>query len=187
MSWLNLLAIALALAMDAFAVALATGLALNPLTARHIFRLAFHFGLFQALMPLIGWSLGLFVQELVAGVDHWVAFGLLVFVGGKMLFEAGHEQRAKRKPRDPTRGWDLVLLSVATSIDAFAVGLSLAMLKTTIVLPVFVIGVVAGTLTWWGMLLGRRVGTFWGKGVEVFGGLILCGIGVKIMLEHILH
>jgi manganese efflux pump family protein len=186
MGWVSLLALACALAMDAFAVAIVTGLTLNPMTRRHVFRLAFHFGLFQALMPTIGWLAGTAVQRYIAAFDHWVAFALLAGVGGKMLWGAVHgEGRDGRAPSDPTSGWSLVLLSVATSIDALAVGLSLAVIGSTIVVPAVVIGLVAAAFTGTGMVLGRRIGTFWGKRVELVGGLILIGIGLKIVIEHL--
>jgi manganese efflux pump family protein len=187
MDILSLFAIALALAMDAFAVALGAGLTLERLGGRHLFRLGFHFGLFQALMPIIGWLAGLTVQRWIASYDHWVAFGLLALVGGKMIHEACAEREAA-KERDPTRGLTLILLSVATSIDALAVGLSLAMLQVSIWLPALVIGLVAGALTVAGMLLGRRIGlrlgALWGPRVEIAGGLILIAIGLKILLDH---
>jgi putative Mn2+ efflux pump MntP len=185
MDWLTLLALAVALAMDAFAVAIATGITVEPLTKRHVFRLAFHFGLFQALMLMIGWAAGNAVQQYIAAFDHWVAFGLLVFVGGKMVWGALRGDQEKQSSNDPTSGWDLVLLSVATSIDALAVGLSLALIGATIVVPALVIGLVAASLTVTGMVLGRRIGFLWGKRVEVMGGLILIAIGVRIVLEHV--
>jgi putative Mn2+ efflux pump MntP len=185
MDWLTIIGIALALAMDAFAVALATGAVLNPLTRRHLFRLGFHFGLFQALMPIAGWMIGMSVQHWIAAYDHWIAFLLLTLVGGKMIVEAfgGKEEKSVS---DPTRGLTMVMLSVATSIDALAVGLSLAMLDVSVWKPAVVIGLVAGALTVSGMLLGRRIGDSWGKPVEVCGGLVLCIIGLKILLEHTL-
>jgi manganese efflux pump family protein len=185
MDWLTILGIALALAMDAFAVALATGAVLNPLTGRHLFRLGFHFGLFQALMPITGWMLGMTVQKWISAYDHWIAFGLLAFVGVRMIREAFDELKDK-SDSDPTRGLTMVMLSVATSIDALAVGLSLAMLGISVWLPATVIGVVAGVLTVIGMLLGRRLRGNWGMRVEVCGGLVLCAIGLKILLEHTL-
>ncbi len=186
MGWLSLLALACALAMDAFAVAIATGVTLNPLTARHIFRLSFHFGLFQALMPTIGWFAGSAVHGYISAFDHWIAFGLLAFIGGRMLWGAVHEDdEGGSVPHDPTSGWSLLVLSVATSIDALAVGLSLAMIGSPIVVPAVVIGVVAASFTAVGMVLGRRIGAAWGKRVEVVGGLILIGIGVKIVVEHL--
>lgn len=185
MDWISIFGIALALAMDAFAVALAAGAVLNPLTGRHLFRLGFHFGLFQALMPIGGWLVGMTVQKWIAAYDHWIAFALLVFVGGRMILEA-FEEKSESNASDPTRGLTMVMLSVATSIDALAVGLSLAMLGVSVWLPAAVIGVVAGVLTVAGMLLGRRLGGSWGKRVEVCGGLVLCGIGLKILLEQTL-
>jgi len=185
LGWLGLFAIAFALAMDAFAVAVVTGLTLNPLTGRHVFRLAFHFGLFQALMPIAGWLAGNAVRDLIQDYDHWLAFALLGFVGGKMILGALRESSEGSRSGDPTTGWDLVLLSVATSIDALAVGLSLAMLGLTVLVPAIVIGIVAAALTGLGMLLGRRVGILWGKRVEVAGGLILIAIGAKILIDHI--
>jgi putative Mn2+ efflux pump MntP len=185
MGWLSLLALACALAMDAFAVAIVTGLTLCPMTRRHVFRLAFHFGLFQALMPTLGWLAGNAVYVYISAFDHWVAFGLLAVVGGRMLWESRHGEPDGRAAADPTSGWSLVVLSVATSIDALAVGLSLAMLGASIAVPALVIGVVAAGFTAAGMVLGRRIGALWGKRVEVLGGLILLGIGVKILLEHL--
>lgn len=186
MDTITLLGIAVALAMDAFAVALATGLALSVMNGRHLFRLGFHFGLFQALMPVIGWLAGMTIQRWIAAYDHWIAFALLAFVGGKMIYEAFFDHDQDALERDPTRGWSLVMLSVATSIDALAVGLSLALLSISVWVPSLVIGLTAGVLTVIGMLLGRRINGIWGKRVEVFGGLVLCGIGVKIIVEHTL-
>jgi putative Mn2+ efflux pump MntP len=180
----SLLAIAVALAMDAFAVAVVTGLAGLPLTRRRIFRLSFHFGLFQALMPALGWAVGRVVHRFVGGVDHWIAFALLALVGSRMLWGALHGEE-ERRPEDATRGWSLVALSVATSVDALAVGLTLAMLETDIFVPALVIGLVAAALTVAGMVLGRWIGTAWGKRVEVLGGAILIAIGIRIVWEHL--
>jgi putative Mn2+ efflux pump MntP len=159
---------------------------LNPVTRRHVFRLAFHFGLFQFLMPVLGWLGGAAVHRHVSGIDHWIAFGLLGIVGGRMLWEGlygkEHEQSALA---DPTSGWSLVVLSVATSIDALAVGLSLAMVGSTIMVPAVVIGIVAACLTTIGMIVGKRLGSVWGKRVEALGGLILIGLGLKIVIEHL--
>ncbi len=185
MGWLSLLALAVALAMDAFAVAIVTGLTLKPMTRRHVFRLSFHFGLFQALMPLIGWTAGSAVQQYISDYDHWLAFGLLAFVGGRMIASAVHpEAEERRASSDPTSGWDLVLLSVATSIDALAVGLSLALIGSPILIPALVIGVVASAFTLTGMALGRQIGILWGRRVEIAGGFILLAIGFRILWEH---
>jgi putative Mn2+ efflux pump MntP len=186
MDFLTLFGIAVALAMDAFAVALSAGLFLPQLTGRHLFRFGFHFGLFQALMPVLGWLAGLTLREYIEAYDHWLAFALLSMVGGKMLWEAWHSDDDSPRPDDPTRGWSLVMLSVATSIDALAIGLSLAVLGVSIWTPALVIGLTAGALTVCGMLLGRRIGRSWGTGVEIFGGLVLIAIGCKIVIEHTL-
>ncbi len=184
MGWFSLLALALALAMDAFAVAVVTALALSVTTRRHLFRLSFHFGLFQALMLIAGWLLGSAAYTYVATSDHWIAFGLLAFVGARMIWSAVRGGVHAVAP-DRTRGWDLVLLSVATSIDALAVGLSLALVNAAILIPAVVVGGTAAALTLLGMGIGRRVGLLWGKRVEVFGGIVLIGIGSKILWQHI--
>ena len=185
MSLVSLLAIALALAMDAFAVAIVAGITLDALTPRRLFRLSFHFGLFQALMPVLGWLGGRAIYHYIVHIDHWIACVLLAFIGGKMIREAIASDDESRIETDPTKGMQMVMLSVATSIDALAVGLSLAVIGTEIVFPAIVIGVVACVMTLIGMMLGRRIGRLWGKRVEVVGGLILIGIGVKILIEHL--
>jgi manganese efflux pump family protein len=183
-STLTLLGIAIGLAMDAFAVAIGAGLQLCGATPRQTFRLAWHFGLFQAFMPIIGWLAGRTVAQYIAPVDHWIAFGLLAFIGGKMIWEAFHHDE-DAEVCDPTKGWRLVMLSIATSIDALAVGLSLALLDVSIWWPALVIGVVAGVLTTIGMELGKRFGALLGRRMEIVGGVILIGIGVKILVEHL--
>ena len=180
-----MLVIAVALAMDAFAVALSTGVVLPVLTGRHLFRLSFHFGLFQGLMPIIGWLIGARIYHYVASFDHWLAFGLLMFIGVRMIREAfDHDEKSQR--RDPTRGITLVTLSVATSIDALVVGLTLGVLQIDVWYPALVIGLVAALFTIVGMMLGRRVGALWGQRMEVFGGILLCCLGAKILIEHLL-
>ncbi len=186
MDLLTLFGIALALAMDAFAVALGAGLILPQLTARHLFRFGFHFGLFQALMPLIGWAVGRGLRTTIEAYDHWIAFFLLAALGVRMCYGALHGADDDQAKNDPTRGWSLVILSVATSIDALAVGLTLAMLGSPIFVPALVIGIVCSLLTLTGMYLGRRISTNWGPKVECGGGLILLAIGCKILLEHTL-
>lgn len=187
MSWLNILGVALALAMDAFAVAVAAGLSIPRLTGRHVFRLAWHFGLFQALMPVLGWAAGRTVAESVAAWDHWVAFGLLSLLGGKMLFEAvTHKEERAFARADPTRGWSLVLLSLATSLDALAAGLSMAMLNVSVWLPSVVIGLVAGGLTLAGIRFGNRIGRRFEHWAEGLGGAVLIAIGLRVLLGHLL-
>jgi len=187
MDLLPLLGIAVALAMDAFAVATATGLRLGRVSRRQTFRLAWHFGLFQALMPVIGWSLGLTVAHLIEAADHWVAFGLLAIVGGKMILEAIRGPDEEIDLPDPTRGLTLIVLSVATSIDALAVGLSLAVLEVAVWWPAVVIGLVAFTFTAVGLHLGRILGSTraLSRWAGFAGGCILILIGIRIVWEHL--
>jgi putative Mn2+ efflux pump MntP len=180
-----ILGIALGLAMDCFAVAAATSVTLRPATARQTFRLAFHFGLFQFLMPVLGWLAGLTVADLMARFDHWVAFGLLAFIGGKSVWTALRGESEGARSDDPTRGASLVMLSVATSIDALAVGFSFAMLHVKVWFPSAMIGVVSALVTVVGMEVGSRLGGRFGRRVEVLGGLVLIAIGIKILVQHI--
>lgn len=175
--------IAVALAMDAFAVALGAGVLLNPLTGRQVFRLGFHFGLFQGGMPVIGWLAGIGLKQFVTTYAPWIAFFLLTLVGGKMIYEALSDHGEEVERRDPTKGATMVMLSIATSIDALAVGFSLSLLGVAIWVPAFVIGVITASLTVAGMLLGRNIGSRWGGRVEVFGGTILVLIGLKILIQ----
>ncbi|OQY19314.1 MAG: hypothetical protein B6I36_04540 [Desulfobacteraceae bacterium 4572_35.1] len=186
MAGYTLLGLAVALAMDAFAVAMSAGVVLPQLTSRHLFRLSFHFGLFQGLMPIIGWLVGVRMQGVIATYDHWLAFVLLMFIGGRMVHEAMADDREERQRRDPTRGWLLVTLSIATSIDALVVGLTLGVLQVDVWYPALVIGVVAAMFTLSGMFLGRRIGAMWGQRMEVLGGIILCLLAIKILAEHLM-
>ncbi len=186
MGWLPLMGIAVALAMDAFAVAIASGLRLGPLKGRQVFRMSFHFGFFQMAMPIVGWLAGFRVQRYIAAADHWVAFGLLGLIGGKMVYEALRHEEEEPKRDDPTKGWTLIALSIATSIDALAVGLSLAMLGVSIWVPSLVIGLVCAAFTLTGMLIGWRIGHAWSRRAELVGGLVLIGIGVNIVIQHLL-
>ena len=180
---ITLLGIAVGLAMDALAVAIATGIVLGKVSGRQTFRLSWHFGLFQFLMPVIGWLAGLSVEEHLADYGPWLAFGLLGFIGGKMIREALRGSEAERALSDPTRGISLVLLSLATSIDALAAGLSLGVLRIRIWYPAVVIGIVAGLLTAIGMHVGAPLGNRFGRRMEVLGGLVLIGIGFKILFR----
>jgi manganese efflux pump family protein len=184
MSLFEILAIAVALAMDAFAVSLAAGATAYARSPRARFRLSFHFGLFQCLMPVAGWLLGSTFARYISAVDHWIAFGLLGLVGGRMVVAALFESEAAYA-RDPSRGTTLVLLSLATSIDALAVGLTLAMLDTGIWYACAIIGVVTGLLSLLAIRLGNRLGQRFGRRMEVAGGLILLGIGARILLQHL--
>jgi len=177
--------IAVGLSMDAFAVAISSSVIIKRVTGRQVFRLGFHFGLFQAMMPIIGWLAGRSVQHYIADFDHWIAFGLLSFIGGKAIYEAFAHRGDIEQRGDPTKGLSLVMLSIATSIDALAIGLSFALLDVTIWYPSLVIGVITASLTIIGVLLGSRLGRKFGTRMEIVGGLVLIFIGVKILIQHI--
>lgn len=186
MQLVNIIAIAVALAMDAFAVSIVTGASLKDVSFRQIFRLAWHFGFFQALMPVIGWGAGLSIRSYVERYDHWVAFILLSFVSINMIREAfTHKKEAKPK-KDPTKGMTLVILSVATSVDALAVGFSISILKASIWIPALIIGLVAGMFTVVGLQIGQRIGgaTRLSLYAETIGGIVIIAIGFNILHEH---
>lgn len=176
--------LALALAMDAFAVSVGAGATLQRVTPGHYFRLSFHFGLFQFLMPVAGWFAGRAIHDRIAAFDHWVAFALLLLIGIRMVAES---RRAPdpASPADPSRGWTLVGLAVATSIDALAVGVSLAFLEVGIWHASVIIGVVAAVASVAGVRIGDALGRLIGKRAELLGGLILIAIGLKILAEHL--
>lgn len=186
MERINTLFIAVALAMDAFAVSIAAGVALKSISGRQTFRLAWHFGLFQAMMPIIGWSAGLTIRSRIEAYDHWVAFALLVFVAQGMLRSAFKAEASEADTKDPTKGMTMVMLSVATSIDALAVGLSLSMINVSIWTPALIIGLVAGAFTTLGMHLGKMIGSMdqLSRWAETTGGTVLLAIGVNILREH---
>jgi putative Mn2+ efflux pump MntP len=185
-SILLILGVALGLAMDAFAVSLGLGLSLKPATSVQTFRLAFHFGLFQFIMPILGWTAGDSLVRHIEKYDHWVAFALLLGVGGKMIYESLEPEKESAAERsDPTRGISLLVLSVATSIDSLAVGLSLAALRVAIVYPAIIIGIVAFTMTVIGMKIGPAVGRVIGRKAELLGGLVLILIGIRILADHL--
>ena len=185
MNFLEVLLIALSMAMDAFAVCLGAGAQEETTGRRPTFRLAFHFGLFQFIMPVLGWLAGTTVERYIAAYDHWIAFGLLAFVGGRMVWTGFHPEEEIQK-NDPSRGWTLVLLSIAVSIDALAIGLSLGIIGVTIWVPAVVIGIVTGLVSWLGLRLGNKLGDTFGKRMEIIGGIILILLGLRILLAHML-
>lgn len=181
---LTVVLIAFGLAMDAFAVSIANGMTIKSQRKKAALLTAVFFGGFQMLMPVIGWAIGLSLQGVITGVDHWIAFGLLAFIGAKMIYEAlksnGDEDKEKTlKIRT------LLTLAVATSIDALMVGLSFAFLQTSIILPVAAIGIVAFALSFVGFYFGCFLGKKFGHRIEIIGGLILIAIGLRILLEHL--
>ena len=178
-----ILLISVALGMDAFSVALGIGAARHRVSLRAILRLSASFGLFQFFMPIAGWLGGMTIAAYIDSYDHWIAFAVLLYVGGKMIHQSFRGEEAPAPGQDPTRGITLIMLSVATSIDALAVGLSMAVMKTPILCPSAVIGIVAFVMTAVGMLFGERLGKMFGRRVEALGGLILIGIGLKILWD----
>lgn len=179
----SVLLIAVALGMDAFSVALGIGAARHRVSLAALLRLSASFGLFQFFMPIAGWVGGMTIAVYIDSYDHWLAFAVLAYVGGKMIHASFQGPRAPTPGWDPTRGFALFVLSVATSIDALAVGLGLAVLGTPILYPSAVIGIVAFAMTALGTLLGQRLGRVFGRRVEALGGLILIGIGLKILWD----
>lgn len=184
MDVLSILLIALGLAMDAFAVAISSGYMIKHIKTKNALTIAIFFGLFQAIMPIIGWLSGMTLRNFIAGFDHWIAFGLLCIIGGKMIYESFKLETTENKI-DPLNIYVLFILSIATSIDALAVGLSLSFLKVAIALPAIIIGIVTFILSFLGVYIGNKVGHFFEKKIEVIGGLILIGIGIKILVEHL--
>jgi putative Mn2+ efflux pump MntP len=176
--------IATGLAMDAFAVSVASGLAEQKLRFRYAFKIAIFFGMFQAIMPVAGWLMGFGLRAYIAEVDHWVAFGLLVLVGGKMIYESFKLKEAENQS-GPHGIYVLLLLSIATSIDALAIGVSLTLINVPIMTPAVVIGIVTFVFSCSGVYIGNKFGHFFEKKIEALGGLILIGIGLKILIEHL--
>ncbi len=163
-----MLLIAVGLAMDAFAVSVTSGIAIRTLRINHAVRIAFFFGGFQAVMPVVGWSAGLTVRDLIADFDHWIAFCLLSAIGCKMVYEAVKIQ-SEEKVLNPLNLYVLIVLSFATSIDALAVGMSFALLKISIVTPVIIIGTVTFVLSLIGVFIGDRVGHVFENKIPAFG------------------
>jgi putative Mn2+ efflux pump MntP len=185
MSFLNLMLVAVGVSADAFAVSLTQGVRARRHLLKSALRIALAFGLFQGAMPVIGWLLGTSLAGYIAPVDHWVAFVLLLLIGGKMIWEAtrpgdGNERTGRLRTRE------LVALAVATSVDALAVGLSFAFLDVPIGPAALLIGGITAGLAFVGVLLGHRAGVRWRAPAEIVGGVVLVGMGVKILLEHTL-
>ena len=184
MDMVSVIFIACGLAMDAFAVSVASGFAEKKLRFRYAFKIAFFFGLFQAVMPVVGWLMGFGLRGYIAEVDHWIAFGLLALVGGKMIYESFKLKEAENSS-SPHGIYVLLLLSIATSIDALAIGISLTLINVPIIMPAIVIGIVTFIFSYSGVYIGNRFGHFFERKIEALGGVILIGIGLKILIEHL--
>ncbi len=176
--------IAIGLAMDAFAVAVASGFSVRRLRLNYALKIAFFFGFFQSAMPVIGWMVGYGFRDFISKIDHWIAFLLLTFIGIKMIYEAKVLKEEERELVSMNT-YSLFLLSVATSIDAFAVGFSLSALNVSIINPALVIGGVTFLLSLSGVYAGNRFGHLFESKIETLGGIILICIGLKILLEHL--
>lgn len=184
MNSFTILLIAVGLAMDAFAVSIASGLTMTRFRIRYVFRIALAFGLFQAIMPIIGFLAGLSIRDFLASIDHWVAFGMLSFIGCKMIYES-ISMDSNNKQFNPQDLLLILSLAVATSIDALAVGISLSFLKISIIRPALIIGIVTFAFSFTGVYIGKRIGHLFEKKIEIIGGLILIGIGIRILIEHL--
>lgn len=180
----SVLLLAVALAMDSFTVSVCSGMTMDSVRPWDAARIALFFGGFQALMPVLGWAGGLAVRDMIASYDHWVAFGLLAVIGGRMILEGMQPDSCERRIC-PTSLAVLTTLAVATSIDALAVGLSFAAIRVSITVPVITIGIVTGALSLGGVYLGRHGGALFQNKAAIAGGLILIGIGVRILAEHL--
>ncbi len=185
MSIFTIIFIAIILAMDCFAVSIASGLSMKKFKRWEPIKMAILFGVFQGGMAFIGWAAGKTIEPLIASIDHWIAFLLLLGVGGKMIY-GSLDSKCETKNRKTIGLLELITLSIATSIDALAVGLSFAFLDTTILFPSLVIGLASFILTIIGFYLGHKIGCLFRRRAEFAGGLVLIGIGIKILIEHLL-
>lgn len=182
---LSIILIALGLSADCFAVALSGSVSMKSFTRFQVLRTALVFGFFQALMPVLGWLLGQTVVDFIADYDHWIALILLGFIGGKMIWES-FQKKEDKQSLDITRGFLLITLAVATSIDALAVGLTFAFIEVNITLAVFIIGITAFLATVISFLIGQKLGKLAGRWAELIGGLILLAIGIRIVVTHLI-
>jgi manganese efflux pump family protein len=187
MDFISLLLVAIGLSFDSFAISICSGLSLcrKHLKIADALKIALTLAVFQALMPVLGWLLGSAFKDLIQSADHWIAFGLLVFLGVRMIIE-GREPIEKKKVKNPLQWRVLITMAIATSIDAFAVGISFSFFYNSMLIPAIVIGVVTLIASLSGIYMGRNVGKKIAGSSEIFGGIILIIIGVKILIEHLM-
>lgn len=177
--------IAIGLAMDAFAVAIGNGIILKEVKIKDALKTGLFFGGFQALMPVIGWFCGMTFSRYITTIDHWIAFVLLAFIGINMIRESFSSECEEQMKKDPNNLKVLFVMAIATSIDALAVGVSFAMVGTHITLPAVMIGTITFIISFIGVFIGKTAGEVFEKKAELFGGIILIIIGIKILIEHI--
>jgi len=194
MEYTFLIGIAFGLSLDAFAVSVTSSALIHGLQFRHGLRMAIFFGFFQMLMPVIGWAAGVTFSKYISSFDHWVAFGLLAFVGGRMVWSGLPFQQNRKKNNCSDDKFEdcrdfptLLMLSIATSIDAMAVGLSFAIINQSIVLPIIIIGIITFLISLGGYFIGSRLGHRIKFPLEILGGIVLIGIGSKILIEHLFY
>lgn len=188
MGMIELLLTAVALSMDALAVSITNGMTIRKLSWKHALKTGLFFGFFQALMPTIGYLAGSTIRDVIVSIDHWVTFGLLAVIGGKMAWDALHEKEEEAgKIEDPTNTLTLMMMAIATSIDALAVGIGLALTNVNIIASALCIGLVTFVLCTLGVMLGKKLGDAFQKRAQVAGGVVLVLIGLKILIEHLVQ
>jgi len=185
MNIVTIIFLAFGLAMDAFAVSVTSGLAIKKVRINNALKIAVFFGSFQAVMPLIGWLAGKSLRDYISGIDHWIVFVLLSFIGCKMIYES-MKVTSNEKKINPLNFSVLLALSIATSIDALAVGISFSLINVFFVTPIIIIGMVTFLLSFVGVYIGNKAGHFFENKIEMAGGVILIGIGIKILIEHMI-
>jgi len=185
MNIITIIFIAIGLAMDAFAVSISRGITIKNERFKNALKIALFFGSFQAIMPILGWFTGYNLREYISNIDHWVAFGLLCLIGCKMIYESTKRGSNKKKSNNMNI-YVLLILSIATSIDALAVGVSFAFLEIIIWTPVIIIGLITFVLSFVGVYIGNKLGHFFKNKIGIVGGLILIGIGIKILVDHLI-
>lgn len=184
MDLISIFLIAIGLSFDSFAVSVSSGLILRKIVFRDAVKIAFSLAFFQGMMPLAGWLIGLSIKEYVRETDHWIAFGLLTLLGAKMIYES-IGSKEKQSSFNPMKIWVLIGISLATSIDALVVGVTFGFIEVKIISSVLIIGSVTFIISMLGILAGKTTSSKLGKKMEILGGIILIGIGVKILISHL--
>lgn len=185
MGIIEIIAVGIGLAMDAFAVSICKGLKMRKINYTHTLIIALFFGGFQALMPLIGWLLGKQFETYIVSIDHWIAFALLAFIGGKMIYESFKKEEEDSSETEKLDLKELTVMAIATSIDALAVGITFAFFQVNIISAISIIGVITFVICTAGVIIGHNFGAKYKNKAELAGGIVLVVIGLKILLEHL--